>query len=138
MADQLQVGETFGPLTVPVSAERVQAYADAGGDHNPIHIDPAFAATTAFGGTIAHGMLLLAYLSRLLSARFGAAWPATGDLVARFRAPARVGATVSVQGTITAIEADAGGGRRVRCQVTCTDEAGQTLVSARASLALWA
>ena len=137
MADSLQVGETFGPLTMVVSAERVRAYADASGDRNPIHIDPQFAATTAFGGPIAHGMLLLAYLSRLLSDRFGAAWPASGDLDARFRAPARVGATVSVQGSVTAIEEE-GGLRRVRCRLTCADEVGATLVSATASLILGA
>src|SRR5579862_3366465 len=94
------VGETFGPLRVPITPERVRAYAQASGDQNPIHLDPVFAATTEFGGTIAHGMLLLAYMSRLLSARFGHAWPMTGALDARFRAPALVGATVIIQGVI--------------------------------------
>jgi acyl dehydratase len=35
----------------------VKAYADLCGDHNPVHLDAAFAATTRFRGAIAHGML---------------------------------------------------------------------------------
>ena len=50
------------------------------GDHNPLHTDPAFAATTQFGGTIAHGMLVLAYVSELMTAAFG-------DRLVRVRAP---------------------------------------------------
>ncbi|MGH2389792.1 MAG: MaoC family dehydratase, partial [Chloroflexota bacterium] len=73
-------GETLGPLEILVSAERVRAYAEASGDHNPIHLDTAFAAGTRYGGTIAHGMLLLAYLSRLMSGRFGRAWVENGQL----------------------------------------------------------
>ncbi|MGH2409716.1 MAG: MaoC family dehydratase, partial [Chloroflexota bacterium] len=69
-----EVGETLSPLEILVTPERVRAYADAANDHNPIHLDEAFATTTHFGGPIAHGMLLLAYLSRMLSGRFGRAW----------------------------------------------------------------
>ena len=41
------------------------------GDRNPIHVDPAFAADTPFGATVAHGMLLFSAL-RALVAR---TWP---------------------------------------------------------------
>lgn len=33
-------------------------FAAISGDDNPIHVDPAFAARTRFGHTVAHGMLL--------------------------------------------------------------------------------
>lgn len=35
-------------------------FAQLSGDTNPIHVDPAFAAATRFGHTVAHGMLLFA------------------------------------------------------------------------------
>ena len=44
----------------------------ASGDHNPIHTDPAFAATTPFERPIAHGMLLLAYVMEMLTTTYGA------------------------------------------------------------------
>ncbi len=130
-----RVGEQFGPLAVDVTAHRVLAYADASGDHNPIHIDAAFAATTPYGGPIAHGMLLLAYVSRLLTARFGGSWAETGNLDARFRSPAMVGAAISVVGEVTAVEA-VNGVAAVECAVRVLDAAGQSLVTATATLRL--
>ncbi|HVA91380.1 MAG TPA: MaoC family dehydratase [Chloroflexota bacterium] len=124
-------GEILGPLEVLVSAERVRAYAEASGDHNPIHLDPAFAAGTHFGGAIAHGMLLLAYLSRLMSGRFGRAWVENGSLDARFRGPAMVGAPVRVLGSVQSV-AEAPEGLLVQCALRCEDENGHILVQAAA------
>jgi 3-hydroxybutyryl-CoA dehydratase len=130
-------GEPIGPIAVTITAERIDAYAAASGDFNPIHVDPAFAATTEFGAPIAHGMLLLAYLSRALSARFGRAWAATGALEARFRAPALVGTTVVVQGSVDTVRAEAEGEQQVECSLTCAlQDGGQVLVTATAQLTL--
>src|SRR5438552_3165223 len=95
----------------------IERYAAASGDHNPIHLDAQFAAATPFGGTIAHGMLLLAYLGELLAARFGAAWLAGSALKVRFRVPARPGDRVVARGRIERIEEDAANGRRAVCAV---------------------
>lgn len=45
-------------------------FAHLSGDHNPIHIDPAFAAHTAFGATVAHGMLLFTVLRGLVQRHY--------------------------------------------------------------------
>ena len=37
--------------------EQIAAYAEASGDHNPIHLDDAFARSVGLPGIIAHGML---------------------------------------------------------------------------------
>lgn len=128
-----QPGEILGPLEVEVTAERVLAYAEASGDHNPIHVDPAFAAATSFGGPIAHGMLLLAYIARLLTGRFGMAWVRSGNLDARFRNPAMVGSRLVVRGEVQKVEQGAEG-QIVTCAMRCDDAAGQALVTATASL----
>ncbi|MEL3888879.1 MaoC family dehydratase [Ferrovibrio sp. MS7] len=53
------------------------------GTDAPIHTDPEYAAKTPFGGTIAHGMMLLAVFESWLCDLFGAAaW----DNGANFRA----------------------------------------------------
>ena len=82
-----------------VTQERIDAYAEASGDRNPLHIDPEFGATTQFGGNIAHGMMLFGYMSDALSETYGASWSVSGRMRARFRAPARHGdaLTVSVE-----------------------------------------
>jgi acyl dehydratase len=48
-----------------VDQARIDAFADVTEDHQFIHIDPAAAAQTPFGGTIAHGFLTLSLLSRM-------------------------------------------------------------------------
>ena len=89
--------ETTTPvLTRTVTQERIAAYAEASGDHNPIHLDAEFAATTQFGGTIAHGMILFGYMSDALLQVYGVAWAASGRMRGRFRAPARPGDVVEV------------------------------------------
>ena len=59
----LTVGDEFGPSSwIDVSQERIEAFADATGDHQWIHVDRERAAAGPFGTTIAHGYLTLALL----------------------------------------------------------------------------
>lgn len=48
------------------SQEDFNLFAELSGDSNPIHIDPAFAATTRFERTVAHGLLLCSVLRGLI------------------------------------------------------------------------
>ena len=61
----------FEPVVKEITQEMINEYADAIGDHNPIHVDPEFAKTTPFSGTIAHGMLVAASISELMAREFG-------------------------------------------------------------------
>jgi 3-hydroxybutyryl-CoA dehydratase len=87
------------PVTRVLTQAMLNAYADASGDHNPIHINETFAATTPMGGTIAHGMLVLSFISEMMAGAFGERWLASGSLDVRFRAPARPGDTVTARAT---------------------------------------
>lgn len=123
-----------GPERLPelvrvITQEKIARYADASGDHNPLHVDPQYAAGTRFGGTIAHGMLLLAYISEMMTVAFAQRWLAGGRLKARFRSPARPGDRVTVQGTVTG---SAPG--RTLCEVECRNQAGEVLVSGEAEV----
>ena len=48
-----------------IGQDRIDAFADATEDRQFIHVDPAAAAKTPFGSTIAHGFLSLSLLSRM-------------------------------------------------------------------------
>ncbi len=123
----LAVGAALPAVTKKVTQEKINAYALAGGDGNPLHTDPAFAAGAQFGGTIAHGMLVLAYVSEMLTAAFGADWLASGRLKVRFRAPARPGDALTSSGRVTAVE-----GGDIVCEVDCRSQSGEVLVSGTA------
>ncbi len=125
----LAVGAALPTVTKTITQEKIDAYALAGGDGNPLHIDPAFAANTQFGGTIAHGMLVLAYVSEMLTAAFGEDWPASGRLKVRFRAPARPGDTLTSSGTVTSVQSG-----KTLCAIECRNEGGEVLISGEAEV----
>jgi acyl dehydratase len=61
------IGETLGPSdAVVIDRDKVRAFADVTGDHQWIHLDEERAKATAFGGTIAHGYLVLSLVPTLL------------------------------------------------------------------------
>jgi 3-hydroxybutyryl-CoA dehydratase len=125
------VGTALPATERRLTQEGIAAYAGASGDHNPLHIDPAFAATTRFGGTIAHGMLVLAFLSDMLTGAFGAAWAETGALKVRFRDAARPGDVVTSRGTVAG--QDRG---RLRCEVECVNQNGTVLINGEAEVTI--
>jgi 3-hydroxybutyryl-CoA dehydratase len=129
------VGAELPSLAKTLSQEKIDRYARASGDFNPIHVDPAFAAQTPFGGTIAHGMLLLAYLSEMLTAAFGQAWLSGGRLKVRFKGAARSGETVAIGGHVQRVQ-KGHEGRRLWCDVGCLNQQGEVLVAGQAEVKL--
>jgi acyl dehydratase len=59
----MKPGDEFGPSSwVVVDQEKINAFADATGDHQWIHVDPERAAQGPFGQTIGHGYLTLSLI----------------------------------------------------------------------------
>jgi 3-hydroxybutyryl-CoA dehydratase len=123
------VGDELPAITKALTQDEITRYAEASGDRNPLHIDAAFAATTQFGGTIAHGMLVLAYIVEMVATAFGDAWPRSGRLKVRFRGAARPGDTVRAGGRITGV-ADG----KITCEVECRNQDGESLITGEASV----
>ncbi len=61
--------------------ENFNLFAELSHDDNPIHVDPAFAATTRFGGTVAHGMMLYGMILGVLSENFSNVRQLEQDLI---------------------------------------------------------
>ena len=101
--EDLSIGETV-ERTFAVGEADIAAFAEVSHDHNPVHLDEAYAATTAFKGRIAHGMLTAAYISAVL----GTDLPGPGAVYVsqslRFKRPVRIGDTVTVRVGVSAIE----------------------------------
>jgi acyl dehydratase len=121
------------PLERTISQARINAYAAASGDHNPVHVDEAFAAGTPFGGTIAHGMLVLALIAEMMHGAFGESWLRGGRLKVRFKAPTRPGDTVTASAALTKESGDA-----AEYAVQCANQRGDVLIEGRASVAVGA
>src|SRR4051794_29793420 len=115
-----RVGEEVGVSSwLEVSQQRIDAFAEASEDRQFIHIDPAAAAQTPFGGTIAHGFLSLSLLSRMgaeamlipdgvkMAVNYGL------DRV-RFLVPVRAGKRLRGRFTLDSVEEKAAGQGLVR------------------------
>jgi len=112
-------------VAVAVTAAQVRAFADATGDHNPVHLDEAFAAASPFKRTIAHGALMLGLISRVLGTDFPGAGTIYVSQNARFRKPVFVGASVHVVVTVKAVDS---GRRRLTLDTRVRDDAGEDCV----------
>ena len=113
-----KVGDQLEGITQVVDQTMIDAYAEASGDINPLHIDPEFAKTTIFGRTIAHGLLTLAFVSRVLSAWNWQGWAYGGELNVSFLGPVYPGDSVRVSGEIDQI-VQRDNGIYARCQLAC-------------------
>ena len=86
-------------LTITFTREQIEAYAEASGDRNPIHLDEEFARSVGLPGVIAHGLLQMGLLARV-----------AGDpsrlrrLSCRFAGMVRPGDTVTFRATGLATE----------------------------------
>ena len=124
---ELKPGDALPTLTRQIVQERIDEYAEASGDRNPIHIDPAFAKQTALGGTVAHGMLVLAYVSELMTGVFRDAWTHGGRLTARFKGAAYPGDTITVSGKVTGIEKE-DGSASVDCDILVANQKDEPVI----------
>ena len=99
----VEKGQTFTG-SEKVDKYRPIYYAGASGDYNPIHIDHEFGKMVGLGGAILQGLCTLAFASKTVTD-----W--AGDpgkmkrLKCRFSAPVLMEDTISVQGTVTEVQA---------------------------------
>ena len=128
MLTDIYKGKTLPPVVRTITQEKINLYAEASGDYNPIHVDESFAAQTPLGGTIAHGMLILAYVSEMMMQAFGLTWASGGKLSVRFKMPARPGDTLTVSGKIDSIEGK-DGISYANCSFECCNQKNETIVS---------
>jgi acyl dehydratase len=96
-------GDSITPLSRTVTQDQINAYAEASGDHNPIHVDPEFAISVGLQGAIAHGLLELGILAEAI-----ASWAGGNanllSLSCRFSKPLLAGDTILCTGTVIAVD----------------------------------
>jgi len=101
--EELSVGQS-AELVRTVGEADIVAFAEVTGDRNPVHLDADYAAATAFGERIAHGMLSAGYISAVL----GTSLPGPGAVYLSqslaFKRPVRIGDEVTARATVTAID----------------------------------
>lgn len=114
--------EQIAPRTYRVTRADLAAYADASGDHNPIHLDEAVAISVGLPGVIAHGMYTLALVARYVE-DFSGGPGSIASLGAKFTRPVVVPAgDQGTEVTVAGVYDERDGVRSVSLTVTSADE----------------
>jgi acyl dehydratase len=126
----IQIGQELPELvTAPLSADDFARYAEASGDHNPLHVDHTAALAAGQPTVIAHGMLIMGLLGRVATDFAGSG--RLHELHTRFVAPTRPGETLHCGGRVTTVEA-----ARIGVELWARNAAGELKASGAAAVAL--
>jgi 3-hydroxybutyryl-CoA dehydratase len=131
--DKMREGDAIPTVEMSITQGRIESYAEASGDFNPIHVDPDFAATSQFGHTIAHGMMVAATISEAMAVAFQKDWPESGRLKLRFKAPVFPGDVVTAFGRVKSIR-ERNGTYEFSCSVGVRKQNGETAISGEATV----
>jgi 3-hydroxybutyryl-CoA dehydratase len=97
---KVEIGEKIPEMSFQITKKDINKYANASGDFNPLHIDEEFAKSTHFKGTIAHGLMTLAYVSQVMTQWHWKGWNYGGGMDVKFITPVRPNDIVTVGGTV--------------------------------------
>ena len=120
--EDLEIGMTRA-IAKTIGDREIEMFAELSTDHNPVHLDEAYAKDTIFSGRIAHGMLT----AGLISAVIGEQLPGHGTVYMKqdlkFLAPVRPGDRVEAQVTVSNIDY-----AKRRVTLDCRCSVGDTVV----------
>jgi len=126
----IEIGTTIPSHEFEINRDLLKQYADASGDHNPIHQDEAFAKSVGLPDVIAHGMLTMALAGKYISDWAGGPQNVK-EFSARFTKPVIVPAGKSVDLTVSAIITEVTG-TGVRLEISATSQGVKVLGMAKA------
>jgi 3-hydroxybutyryl-CoA dehydratase len=124
----LQVGDTASQ-TKTITDKDIHTFADLVDDHNPVHLDDAYAQQTRFGRRIAHGMLSASLISAVLANQLPAEGTVYLSQTLQFVAPVFPGDTVTARVTVTKVREDKG---IVTLATLCTNQRDEPLIKGEA------
>jgi acyl dehydratase len=115
--------------SLTITDETIRAFADLSGDHNPVHLDDAYAAGTRFGRRIAHGMIA----ASLISATLANELPGPGSVylsqTLTFKGPVFPGDTVTATVEVQQVRPDK---PIVTLSTVCTNQDGTVVLDGQA------
>ncbi len=118
---------TSATFTKTVSESDVYLYAGISGDFSPNHVDEEYMQRGRYGRRVAHGTLLLGFMSAASARLYLGRTASMGYDRVRFIAPVLFGDTIRTEYTVRAYDHAK---KRVFADVTCTNQRGETVAVA--------
>ena len=127
----MKPGERIEHLRVRPDEDVTFRYAEASGDHSPVHLDEEFARSVGFPGIILHGLYSMALVARAANEAAGGDPRSLRSLAVQMRAIAVPSKEIEVTGTVAEIE-----GERALIELEARQEGRRIIRNARAELDL--
>lgn len=126
--DAIAVGDS-AQITRRVTDDDIAAFVDAVGDHNPVHADREYAATTVFKEPIAPGI----WTAGLISAVIGTRLPGPGAIYLsqdlKFLKPVKAGDSISARVEVLEVNRER---NRIRLRTVCTNQRAEDVLMGEA------
>lgn len=126
--DVIAVGDS-AQITRRVTDGDIAAFVDAVGDHNPVHADREYAATTVFKEPIAPGI----WTAGLISAVIGTRLPGPGAIYLsqdlKFLKPVKAGDSISARVEVLEVNRER---NRIRLRTVCTNQRAEDVLTGEA------
>ena len=116
-------------LSTTITDSDIQSFAELTGDHNPVHLDDAFASRTRFKRRIAHGMLVASQLSKVLANDLPGRGSVYLSQTLKFVAPVYPGDTVTARVTVLSVREDK---PIITLETVCVNQDGQKVITGEA------
>jgi len=126
----IEVGMALPEKVFYIDRTLLKAYADASGDHNPIHQNEVFALSVGLPNVISHGMLTMALAGKYVTEWAGGS-ANVREFSARFIKPVIVPAGEKVDLTVVATVTEVDG-NTVKLDITATSAGVKVLGMAKA------
>ena len=121
-------------ISKTITDDDIQKFADASGDHNPLHLDDEFAKSTRFGRRIAHGMFSASLISAVLANEL----PGQGSIylaqTLKFVAPVFPGNTITARVTVISIRDDK---PVMKLETVCTNQHDEVVIKGEATVLVY-
>jgi acyl dehydratase len=121
-------------ISKTITDDDIQKFADASGDHNPLHLDDEFANSTRFGRRIAHGMLSASLISAVIANQL----PGPGSIYLgqklKFVAPVFPGDTITTRVTVISLRDDK---PVMKLETVCTNQHGEVVITGEATVLVY-
>lgn len=132
--DEIEAGESFA-TTMTLTESHIVLGAGLFGDFNPLHTNQSFAASSRYGGRIAHGYLTTAFMAAQLGMLFHTTAIAYLEHTSRFKAPVRAGDTLTITWTVVSRDdKPRHHGGIVALSGACCNQAGEVVAEAEAKM----
>ena len=132
-SSKLNVGDSISDISIDrISRVSLKAYAKASGDHNPIHIDKDLAQKFGFPDVIAHGMLVMSFLGKMLTNNFPQS--ALVNFSSQFVSMTNINDKLTCSGTITKKTTDFSENVTYDFLLKVVNENGEKRISGKASI----